>query len=79
MTTEGNWIVTQGKRESCRSFSKSTVVQTDESGLYKKVASVERFIKGSQCMDYLSVKTKEVAVSGGSTVQGVPKVRSSTL
>ena len=31
-------------------------------GLYKKVASVERFI--SQCMDYLSAKTKKVTASG---------------
>ena len=60
-------------------LSATASLETDESGLYKKVASVERFIKGSQCMDYLSVKTKEVAVSGGSTVQGVPKVCSSTL
>ena len=48
-------------------LSATATLGTDESGLYKKVASVESFIKGSQCMDYLSAKTKKVAVSGGST------------
>ena len=48
-------------------LSATSTLGTNESGLYKKVASVESFIKGSQCMDYLSAKTKKVAVSGGST------------
>ena len=48
-------------------LSATATLGTDESGLYKKVASVESFIKGSQCMDYLSAKTKKVAVSGGLT------------
>ena len=52
-------------------LSATATLGTDESGLYKKVASVESFIKGSQCMDYLSVKTKKVAVSGGSTADRV--------
>ena len=49
-------------------LSATATLGTNESGLYKKVASVESFIKGSQCMDYLSAKTKKVAISGGSTV-----------
>ena len=49
-------------------LSAAATLGKDESGLYKKVASVERFVKGSQCMDYLSGKTKKVAASGGSTV-----------
>ena len=48
-------------------LSTTATLGTDESGLYKKVATVESFIKGSQCMDYLSAKTKKVAVSRGST------------
>ena len=48
-------------------LSATATLGTDESGLYKKVASVESFIKGSQCMNYLSAKTKKVAVSRGST------------
>ena len=35
-------------------LSAAATLGKDESGLYKKVASVERFVKGSQCMDYLS-------------------------
>jgi len=38
-------------------LSTTATLGTDESGLYEKVASVERFI--SQCMDYLSAKTKK--------------------
>ena len=48
-------------------LSTTATLGTDESGLYKKVTTVESFIKGSQCMDYLSAKTKKVAVSRGST------------
>ena len=50
-------------------LSATATLGTDESGLYKKVASVESFIKGSQCMDYLSAKTKKVGVRLQSELQ----------